>query len=83
MRLLNEEVRQMPASAGINVSTDPMVAPKLGPDEALLATMRVKHPASEITCYWCGRRGHYQSSCPSPEVPVAAMEKDEPEDGAW
>src|SRR5882724_9742152 len=83
MRLLNEEVRQMPTSASTNVSTDPMVAPKLGPDEALLATMRAKFPASEITCYRCGRKGHYQSSCPSPEVPVATMAKDEPEDGPW
>src|SRR5882724_111700 len=40
-RLLNEEVQQMPASTSMNISTDPMMAPKLGPDEALLATTRV------------------------------------------
>ena len=38
----------MPASTGTNISTDTMMAPKLGPDKALLATMRVKHPALEL-----------------------------------
>jgi len=79
-RLLNKEVRQTPAGSGMNVSTDPMMAPKPEPDEALLANMRAKCPASEITCYQCGRRGHYQSSCPSPEVPMAMMARDELED---
>jgi len=60
-----------------------MTAPKLEPDTALLATMREKHPASEITCYQCGSKGHYQSSCPSPEVPVGHNGKIRVEDGVW
>ena len=82
-RLLNEEVRQTPTSAGMNTSADPTTAPKSEPATALLTTVRGKHPVSEITCYRCSGKGHYKSDCPSPEAHAATSGNGEGEDRAW
>jgi len=73
----------LPTSAGMNASMDPMMALKIEPDVALLAMVKGKHPVLEIICYQCGGKGHYQSSCPSPEVHTTAMVDDEVEGGVW
>ena len=57
-RLLNEEARQ-----GIPTTDSAPVA---------LAATRTKTPLSEITCFKCHKKGHYQSHCPE-NNPLAAF----------
>jgi len=73
----------LPTSAGMNASMDPMMALKIEPDVALLAMVKGKCQVSEITCYQCSGKGHYQSSCPSPEVHTAAVVDDKVEGRVW
>ena len=62
-RLLNEEARQgIPAT---NSSSSAMVA------------TRTKTPLAQITCFKCGKKGHYQSNCPDQDTKTASVAVEE------
>lgn len=57
-RLLNEEARQdIPTTDSRSVA---------------LAATRMKTPLTQITCFKCQKKGHYQSTCPDIALEVAA-----------
>ena len=56
-RLLNEEARQAATSR----------SELEHPEAALAAACRPKRDVSQITCWNCGKLGHYQSSCSEPK----------------
>ena len=56
-RLLNEESRQ---------GTKPNIEPWAS-TVAYVADKKPRVPLEKITCYRCGRKGHYKASCPEPE----------------
>ena len=57
-RLLNEEARQgIPAS---------------DPTSSAMAATRAKTPLSQITCFKCQKKGHYQSHCPDATTQTAS-----------
>jgi gag-polypeptide of LTR copia-type/Zinc knuckle len=56
-RLLNEEVRQNAYEDVVELS-----GPVYSVQDA--KNKKIKPPLSEITCYNCGKKGHYKSTCP-------------------
>jgi gag-polypeptide of LTR copia-type/Zinc knuckle len=56
-RLLNEEVRQNAHEDVVELS-----GPVYSVQDA--KNKKIKPPLSEITCYNCGKKGHYKSTCP-------------------
>lgn len=56
-QLLNEESRQ---------GTKPIIEPWAS-TVAYVADKKPRVPLEKITCYRCGRKGHYKANCPEPE----------------
>jgi gag-polypeptide of LTR copia-type/Zinc knuckle len=56
-RLLNEEVQQNAHEDAVELS-----GPVYSVQDA--KNKKIKTPLSEITCYSCGKKGHYKSTCP-------------------
>ncbi|KAE9407200.1 hypothetical protein BT96DRAFT_809726 [Gymnopus androsaceus JB14] len=89
-RLLNEETRQSgirshaPTPAHTNHTAD---------DEALVVAHTSRRPLSDITCFFCTKKGHFRSNCPdrkawekskaSGDAHVAYAESDWAADGVW
>jgi hypothetical protein len=76
-RLLNEEARQ------INGTRE---SPKT--DAAYFVANQRRTPIAEITCFKCGKKGHYQSQCPDAQkegvsANGAFVEDSDAEDGVW
>jgi hypothetical protein len=69
-RLLNEETRQTAGSG---------TAAKSPPEVAFSARVKPRRPISEITCFNCQKKGHYQSMCPDAksEAATAATDADD------
>jgi hypothetical protein len=59
-RLINEFTRQ-------SLSYTPRARTQTVPasDDAMAITTITRRPISEITCFKCGQKGHYQSNCPT------------------
>jgi hypothetical protein len=77
-RLLNEETRQ-------NGTTPPTVTEtKSNLDAAFAAYLSGRHPRdlSQIVCFNCGKKGHFQSSCREPKKETAATAIVE-DDASW
>ena len=69
-RLINEDARLGPSedlSRALAATATP-AAPAPG------AHASAKRPISEITCFNCGKKGHYRASCPQPPAPTAYQE---------
>ncbi|KAH7903387.1 hypothetical protein BJ138DRAFT_1020721 [Hygrophoropsis aurantiaca] len=84
-RLINEEARQFTAPGTTPRSTDSQ------PDVAMHAEAshsKPRTPLANITCFSCGKKGHYQINCPDKKVDekgttaAAAAATKEP-DGVW
>lgn len=61
-RLLNEETRQ---SGGRTHTSTPTHHNHSVDDDSALAVMHTsRHPLSEITCFFCTKKGHFRSDCP-------------------
>ena len=58
-RLLNEEIRQeaLPGDGSVSQSSSQR-------EVVLVASTRDRSNKSHITCFGCGRKGHYRSECP-------------------
>lgn len=75
-RLLNEEARQE------NIAP---IAPTSQSEQTTAFYTRVRPDISQITCFNCQRKGHYQSTCPEPRkerAPMAASAVPD-DDVAW
>ncbi|KAF8528449.1 hypothetical protein BU17DRAFT_38317 [Hysterangium stoloniferum] len=59
-RLINEEARQLAAKPTLPIRNNV----KPDSEEALLVEPKPRTPLSDITCFKCGKKGHYQSNCP-------------------
>ena len=59
-RLLNEEVQQNTHADIVELS-----GPIYSVQDA--TNKKIKTQLSEITCYNCGKKGHYKSNCPLPK----------------
>jgi hypothetical protein len=81
-RLLNEESRQI-GTATLNEESRQVDT--TAPQETSLAAYARhtgKRDLSQITCFKCGKKGHFQTNCPDPDVGAAAMTiEDDEEDG--
>lgn len=64
-RLLNEESRQ-----GTKPNTELWAS-----TVAYVADKKPRVPLEKITCYRCGRKGHYKANCPEPEREQNAKEE--------
>jgi hypothetical protein len=75
--LINEYTRQ-------SLSYTPRSQPQAhtGTDDAMAVTdgNYIRHPVSEITCFKCGQKGHYQSDCALPQKVTGSANAIEPLD---
>ena len=89
-RLLNEETCQ----SGIHSHTPtPAHTSHTANDEALVVAHTSRRPLSDITCFFCTKKGHFHSDCPdrkawekskaSGDEHVAYAESDWAADGVW
>lgn len=75
-RLLNEETRQITEQAQAPVPAPTPTASGPVPNSvaaaAVISTAKPATPLSRITCYNCGKKGHYAEDCKAPKAQLSA-----------